>query len=84
MRKTRISLLIVLAMCLSALPLNIFITSTSADTQTTLPNYQAVDWQSGLAGNVVIPDLSAGSLESQSSIPRASATADGVGSQVFD
>ena len=77
MRKTRLSLLIILAMCLSIFPLTIFITNTSADTVTTLPDYQGVDWQSGLAGNVAMPELGEVSKESSSSGLRTSVMAEG-------
>ncbi len=83
MRKTRTSLIILIAMCLSSFPLSIFIVNTSADTVTTLPDYQAVDWQSGLAGDVAMPDFDADlSLKSSSSKPHASLTP--VGGMVWD
>ncbi len=61
MRKTRISILILITITLGALPLGI-IGVVYAKTPFIIPDYEPVDWSSGLAGDLAMPDLSSGAI----------------------
>lgn len=56
MNKKRITLIIISSFILSILPLGLM-TFTVAENATVLPEYEPVDWQSGLAGDVVMPEI---------------------------
>ena len=62
MRKTRITLLIILALGFSALPLSLFVI---AEPIFVIPDYEAVDWQSGLAGDVNLPAFDPDTVSSE-------------------
>lgn len=66
MKKTRISILITLFI-VGALPLGI-IGSVFANTPFVIPDYEPVDWDSGLAGDMAMPDLSSGIMPEYSDI----------------
>lgn len=56
MRKTRIALLMIIALSFTAIPLGLF-NFGFAKPVWTIPDYQPVDWQSGLAGDVAMPSV---------------------------
>jgi immune inhibitor A len=82
MKKTRISLFLVIILGFTAIPFSLFAINVTGST-TSLPNYEPVDWQSGLAGDVAMPELGVQSQERSSSGLRTSVTP-GVGEVVYD
>lgn len=81
MKKTRIALLLIIAMSFSAVPLGLF-GLVSAEATVSYPDYQAVDWQSGLAGDINMPDITDESFKSSIAQPRSAAPY--VGQVVYD
>ncbi len=82
MRKKQIFVLLTLFAFLNAASLGIFIVSTTASTIVEMPEYLAVDINSGLAGNVVMPKIT-GDLGQYSTVESFESTPP-VGTEVWD
>ncbi len=59
MRKGKVTILMIVLLSFSAIPFSFFITSGTAVSVTAF-NYEPVDWKSGLAGDVVMPEVDPG------------------------
>ncbi len=91
MKKGRITIAIVL-LCLVVVPFNLLIISGTSVPTNEFPNYIPVDWKSGLAGDVKMPEFDPGMTYEPTSIPestgesgalRTASTSD-VGTWVWD
>jgi len=82
MNKNKISLLVIVTLAFSALPLTLFVIAKPAFV---IPDYEPVDWQSGLAGEVNMlvfdPDDYFGATSEESGLAMATPT---VGTTVYD
>jgi len=59
MRKGKVTILMIVLLSFSAIPFSFFIISGTAAPVTAF-NYEPVDWKSGLAGDVVMPEFDSG------------------------
>jgi immune inhibitor A len=81
MNRKQLSIFLIVALSLSAFPIGLFAISVIANPTTTYPDYQAVDWQSGLAGDVVMPEVTNEFSRTSKLGPQ---TAAAVGDVVYD
>lgn len=59
MKRTKTTIFIILILAFTAVPITLF-SFVTAEPTIVLPDYEPVDWQSGLAGTLKTPDLSSG------------------------
>lgn len=86
MNKKRISIFITTILFFSSIPFGIFAINATAKQDPAIPDYQAVDWQSGLGGEVAMP-LSKDGLQEfagAGGMPKAAVSEADVGMQVID
>ena len=67
MKKIKTTIFMILILSFSALPISL-LTLVSAEPTIVLPDYEPVDWQSGLAGTLKTPDLSSGFMSDYTGI----------------
>ncbi|MFX1496113.1 MAG: hypothetical protein ACFFBH_01165 [Promethearchaeota archaeon] len=82
MEKKRIAILLIICMSFSAIPLGLF-GFVVAKPAVSYPDYQAVDWQSGLAGDINMPDIADTTFKTSMAQPHTAAAPE-VGDVVYD
>ena len=85
MKRTKTTIFIILILAFSAVPLALF-TFSAAEPTIVLPEYNPVDWKSGLAGDVLMPeidfeDMPSGAVASSAGLPQTSGE---VGDNEYD
>ena len=67
MKRTKTTIFIILILAFTAVPITLF-SFVTAEPTIVLPDYEPVDWQSGLAGTLKTPDLSSGFMSDYTGI----------------